>query len=260
VTNDQRLETRAVTRLLSATEDLLRRKVDTAGNLLHPDLLALVLAAIRQFSFDPRYREKLIPVMQESLQLVEAFPDSQSKAFVYMLTCYVPTLQFHELLELCQNTIGIYTRLGDDWGLALAQVILADLLVFNGKDLDLARRYYQSSLETFNRLGNIWGQALCYMGLNYVEGKAGNAQEAYRLGCHGVDLFTRLENYERALKINHYLGDLAAGMGDLTAARRHYAANLAHVSRIGDDYMVEFYTDILKELSPGDKTIRSSSA
>ena len=258
---DQPMRARQVARLLL---DMLRTlsavsSTDTdiasepmAGSL-YVSLLALVLAAMRHFSLDPEHFERSISYQRESLQLVHKLPDSQDKAFTLLLNAIGPgTMTAQQLLELCQQCLDIFQRSGDAWGMALSQLILADVANMGGLDADLARASYQASLEGFTRLGDNWGRALCLVGLALAERRAGHLEVAYRLGCQGLDIYEQMDNVSRAAFVRHELGEIAEALGAFDEARRHFEANLAYALQMGDARQRDQTMDRLARLSaPG---------
>jgi hypothetical protein len=170
-------------------------------------------------------------------RLPEGVPDPAlaEKAFILMLDSMGPgILTFQQSIELCQQCIGILTRLGDAWGVALAQLILADVASFGVMDAELARRSYQAGLEGFSGLGNEWGQALCLTGLAEIERRAGHLEEAYRMGCQSLDTYRQMGDAWRAVSTRQMLGEIAEGLSKFDEARSHFETNLAYFSRMGD--------------------------
>ena len=137
----------------------------------------------------------------------------------------------------------------DAWGAALAQLIWADEVNFTDFDTDMARVAYQASRDTFVRAKNLWGQALCLNGLTLLEQKAGNYEEAYRLGSQSLEFFSEIENVERIMWLHYTLGNIAVAKGSLKDARTHFEANLAHYIQRGDKDNQKYYRQRLADLS-----------
>jgi len=212
-------------------------------------LLALALAALRHFSLGIADGERLHLYQRESLEIAGRLPNSQEKAFALVLDCVGPgVLTARESCALCEQCIGISRRLGDEWGAALAQLILADTAGFGGLDSELARQSYQASLEAFSRMGNEWGRALCLTGLAHLERQVGHLEEAYRMGCQSLDIYCHIGDAWRAVSMRHTLAETAEALGALDEARRHYEANMAHFSRVGDDGQRDYYRGRLQRL------------
>jgi len=262
--NNQRVETDEMVGLLAALERTLRSVFTASGQAPNgagrgsasdgsapsasiDGLLALTLSALRHFTLDARN-----PLddarLAESLALVEPLEDSQTKAYVLLLSCRGPGLASDQKLDLCQQSFSIFKRAGDLWAAALAQLIWADEMYFSGFDYNLARAAYQASLQAFRAAGNLWGQALCLTGLTSIEQKIGKFEEAARLGAQSLDLFTQLENFERAAWLHHIFGEAAVARGYPVEARRHFDANLTFFTNQGDTQRQQYYQGLLERL------------
>jgi predicted ATPase/class 3 adenylate cyclase/DNA-binding CsgD family transcriptional regulator len=218
-------------------------------------LLALVLAALRHFDQVLERTERTDLYQRESLEIAQKLLDSvpgcdpAEKAFTFLLNSIGPgILTSRQAVDLCQQCIGIFQRLGDAWGMALAQLVLADAASFGGVDAGLARRSYQAGLEGFTGLGNDWGRAMCLTGLAEVERRAGHLEEAYRMGCQSLDTYCQVGDAWRAVFTRQMLGEIAGGLGRFDEARRHLEANLAHFSQMGDDRQRDDYRERLERL------------
>jgi predicted ATPase/class 3 adenylate cyclase/DNA-binding CsgD family transcriptional regulator len=222
-------------------------------------LLALTLAAVRHFDQTLERAERTDPYQQESLEIAQALPDTQEKAFTLLLDSIGPSiLPPRQSMDLCQQCTGIFQRLGDTWGTALAQLILADAAgVWSAQDPDLARRSYQSSLEGFTVLGNEWGQALCLTGLAHVERQAGHLEEAYQMACQGLDTYCRMGDVWRVVMARHALGEIAEELGWFEEAQYHFKANLAHFTQMGDSPRRDYCRDRLQRLDEYARTAGS---
>jgi len=232
------VEAQEVVRLLLDTLEALGHTPGATGAAAEraDSLLALVLAALRHFHQTLEPAERTNPYQRKSLEVAQRLPDSREKAFALLLDSMGPgILTAQQSYELCRQCIGIFGRLGDEWGAALAQLILADAAAFGRVDGELARSQYRASLEGFARLGNEWGRALCLTGLAHLERQAGHLEEAYRMGCQSLDTHCQMGDVWRAVLMRHTLAEIAEELGAFDEARRHYEANVAYYSRMGDD-------------------------
>jgi predicted ATPase/class 3 adenylate cyclase/DNA-binding CsgD family transcriptional regulator len=221
----------------------------TAGSA-DSSLLALVLAALRHFSQTPGQEERSNAYQQESLEIAKTLPDSQEKAYTLLFDSMgagIPTST--QSVNLGQQCVEIFRCLGDAWGTALAQLILADAASFWAVvDTEMAFRSYQSSLEGFTRLGNDWGRAMCLTGLANLERGAGHLEEAFRMSCESLDIYDRMGDTWRAVFTRHALGKIAEGLGRFVEARHYFEANLTHFSRMGDNRRRDDYRERLQRL------------
>jgi predicted ATPase/class 3 adenylate cyclase/DNA-binding CsgD family transcriptional regulator len=221
----------------------------TAADEGDEGLLALALAALRHFGLDPGAPERTNRCQRESLQIAARLPDGQAKAFALLLNGMGPgMLNVQESRALSEQCIGIFTRLGDGWGTALAQLILGDVAGFGDGEHELARSQYQASLEGFTKLGNEWGRAMCLTGLSHLEHWAGHLEGAYRMRQEALDTYIRMGDAWRVMMTRHDLGEIAEDMGAFDEAQRYYGANMAYAARMGDDRERDQYREHLQRL------------
>jgi DNA-binding CsgD family transcriptional regulator len=215
---------------------------DTSGALASADasLLALTLAALCHFDQAPEHEAQRNVYQRQSLDIVDWLPGSMTgydpaeKACTLLLnSMWGGVLTFQQCVDLGQESIDIFGRLGDAWGTALAQLIVGDVANWRGLDADLARRSYQASLEGFRRLGNDWGRALCLNGLAVIEQRAGHLEDAYRMGCQSLDICCQLGDTWREVFVRQILIEIGQDLGAFDDARQHLKANLDHFARMG---------------------------
>jgi hypothetical protein len=254
--NNQRIETQAMLSLMSRMEqklrDLLLSPLDKEPSPqvgFHLGVLTFTLAAMRHFTLEST-GARSEDLLNECLQLVQHLPDTSTKAYTLLLLCRGPGLESDRKLDLCQHSFVIFKQHGDRWGAALAQLIWADEMNFSDFDMDLAQIAYQASLDAYTAAGNLWGQALCLFGLMVIEQKAGNIEEADRLGQQSLAFFSELQNYERMSWLHHSAADFAASTGRLDEARSHLEANIAYFTHIGDTDRRKYYENKLANLLP----------
>jgi predicted ATPase/class 3 adenylate cyclase len=254
--NNRRVEAQEVVQLLDDMQRLLRQELvsTTEAGLngmprsFYQSLLGLTLAALHHFTEGYPKPQYTAVYQQESLQLIQGLPDSEAKAYTILLNCIVATLISDQKLDLIQQCFGIFKGMGDSFGAALAQLIWADEMNFSEFDNDMAKVAYQAGLDTFVKVKNNWGRALCLNGITLLEQKAGHYEEAYRLGSQSLALFNELENTERIAWIHHTLGDIAVAKGSLKDARTHFETNLAYYTNLGDKDHQKYYQERLDNL------------
>jgi hypothetical protein len=223
-----------------ASVDLCAPDAPGAVSLADTSLLALTLAALRHFDRAVEHAGQRNLYQRHSLDIVQRLPDSTTnydpaeKAYTLLLNgMWGGVLTSRQSVEVCQQSVDIFGRLGDVWGTALAQLILADSANWGDVDAELARQSYRASLEGFDRLGNDWGRAMCLNGLAVIEQRAGHQKEAYRMGSQSLDISCRLGNPWREVFVRQILIEVAEALGAFDEVRRHLKANLAHFSQMG---------------------------
>ncbi len=213
-------------------------------------LLAFTLAALRLFDQTLECAARTDAYLRESIEIAQGLPDNQEKAFTLLLDSLGPSmLSAQQSMDLCQQCIGIFRRLGDAWGTALAQLSLADAAGFgSNQDPDLAWRTYQSSLEGFTASGNDWGQALCLTGLAHIVRRTGHLEEAYRMACQSLDTYVRMGDLWRAMMTRRVAAEIAEELGRFDEARHYLESNLTYFSRMGDASRRDDYRELLQRL------------
>jgi tetratricopeptide (TPR) repeat protein len=247
--NDQRVEVPELTRLLMAMLDIVRARQAEDESHAGPStpltdytLLALTLASIRYVAIDFEHMERSNQYQAECLKYMDSIPDSLEKAFILMMNATGPMILDAQLaLDLIIRSSQLFDQVGDTWGTALAQLILADIASFGKKDSRWGYLSYQASLETFTRLGNSWGRAVCLNGLLYLEYEAGNLKEAYRVGRECLDIYNMISNFERMASVRHLLGEISEKLGSLDEARQYFERNLAYYTHIGNQAQIEYF-------------------
>ncbi len=255
--NNRRVEAQEMIQLLVRMQQLLRHELESAAQAssdrppksFYQGLLALTLAALHHFTQIYQHTQYTASYQQESVQLIQELPDGEAKAYTILLNCIGPSNSPDLKLELCQQSFRIFKSMGDVWGAALAQLIWADEMNISGFDIDMARAAYQASLDTFTRAKNIWGQALCLNGMTIIAQKAGNIEEAVRLGSQSLEFFLQLENQERIAWLRETLGNIAADKGSLKDARIYFEANLAYYTLMGDENHQKYFQVRLAQLN-----------
>jgi tetratricopeptide (TPR) repeat protein len=178
--------------------------------------------------------------------LIQNIPENYTRAFVLMLNSIGPgCLSSAEAEERCLQSDAIFRHLNDTWGSAMALLIRADSLAFGEKQFEKARRCYLDSLESFDRLNNNWGRALCLNGLSHVERQTGHLEESLRLGRQSLELLEALDNQERVVQIRQFLGEVAEELNDLDSARQYFSANQDHYLQRGETRIARQYQERL---------------
>ncbi|MBN1641211.1 MAG: hypothetical protein JXA09_08245 [Anaerolineae bacterium] len=228
-------------------------------------LLALVLAALRHFGQVFGEQETTRLYQRESIDIAQLVPDDApaddlaGKAFALLLNCEGAGIMTPEqCVALCHQCIAILERVGDTWGVALGQLILADEVTFGSAiDPEGGRSLYQSALQGFDRLGNAWGCALCLTGLAHLWRQKGRLEEAYRTGSQSLDTYAQMGDAWRVGFIHHMLGEVAEELGRLDDARRHYEGTLAHSAQARDVFLLDHCREHLQRL---DERARAAAA
>jgi len=243
VMNDQLVVTQEV---MGIFKSLL---ADLESDAAHTSLLALVLATLCFFTNTTARLEISCLYQEQSLRLIPSLPDKEAKAYALLLNCIQsPEQTAGKVLAICQESLAIFQRLGDNWGSAVATLTLGDIHVFGNLDPEKGQMHYRNSMRVFTHLGNDWGRSLCFIGLTVAAKMAGRLQEAYELGREGMAILLRLDNIERLQHLRHVLGEIAVGLNLHEEAREHFSANLAYYAYAGNEQQQRYYRGLLEQL------------
>lgn len=251
VMNDRRLEMIRISRLFIQLIERLR-PLAQQGDLDATSLLALALAAARYFTIDYQHLQGSQPLFEESLQYTEKAPENNDKAYALLLNSIGPVSdQADQAEQRCAHSADLFHRLGDAWGVAMAHLVIGDILCFVKAKDEQARTAYGVSFAGFGRLNCDWGRALCMFGQMHLERRAGKTDEAYRLAVESLDIYNQMGSVERLVPIRHFMAELDMEKGNLDVAHALYEANLAHFIQRGDAGAQSFYRRLLERIENG---------
>jgi DNA-binding SARP family transcriptional activator/predicted ATPase len=228
----------------------------------NPDDLAalrtLALAARRHFALGYRQLASDEPDQLESLRLAYLLPDGYEKAYSFLLNGFGPTAsKRRQSLDLCCESLAIFKRLNDPWGIALATSTVADTAYFSGLDLDLARQYYAQSHFDFTKMENGWGKALACNGLGYFASRDGRIEEAINYFRDSLEVFQALGDANRLIDIRHKLADLHLQLGQASQALTCLRANRDYLLQAGQKQSAEKYVEQIENLENGEPNLVS---
>jgi len=115
--------------------------------------------------------------------------------------------------SVCEESVALFRKTGEPWGIAFSNHGLADLLRYEG-EYEAARKLYLESLRSFRRLGDEWMTAhmMSLLGEGYLaERKYGQAEAHVK---ESLSLFDRMGNRRWAVWRLLELGWVAQGRGE----------------------------------------------
>ncbi len=211
--------------------------------------LALSLAGLRRFIMVAGREEESNLYQQESLALAHPLPLSSTRSYALALCAFgYSSLPEIDLTAVCEDSIAGFLALGDCFGAGLGYVLLADYYNFSRKDDARAFNAYQTGLDQFDQIGNLWGKALCLFGLAAIKERAGDYIAGYHYQKESMEINEQINNLSRAMLSRSLLADLAAKMGKKEEAGRYYEANLAYFIQVGDDTARNFFRQRIAQL------------
>ena len=215
----------------------------------HKALLAFVLTILNYFSLSSNEDDLHARYNQQSLALISKLPDNRTKAYTLLLNCIGSSnLGLAENLSLGQECLRIFSELDDVWGIALAELIMGDICVFTGGELEQGRSYYESSMQLFNNMQDHWGLSLCYVGLTEIAYREKKWDEVSQLGAQAVGYLEQLGNVERMSYLRFLLGEAAIKSGRVEEAKIHFTANMEFYTHQGDERGRYYFQQRLDEL------------
>jgi predicted ATPase len=213
------------------------------------DLLSLSMAAFRHFSFPTMGEKALSPIQRKSVQIAQSLPDGPLKALSLVINASGPgDVDIEEALQLLRQSMAIYQRLDDSWGMALASLVFGDTSLFGNDDLRASWEAYQSSLSLFEAAGNEWGQGKCLYGMATIRQKEGQMYEALSLGERSLAMFERLNSMDSIYYCRMTLAEIAENLGQVAVAREHYQRLLAYYHQAGNSQAQAYFLDRIAKL------------
>jgi tetratricopeptide (TPR) repeat protein len=206
-------------------------------HVAHPELLALVLAALRHFGMTFRNQETIIDFTQKSLMIAQNLPDSPLKAIIFLLNATgAAGIGAQEVMRICLQSIAIFQNQRDSWGVATASLITGDLELFDMHDKTSCTLHYQDALSLYREMGNDWGQGKCLFGLATQCQQAGQYEQAYELMSQSAQFFEALNTQASYIMAMMSLADLAEKLGRTTVALQHFQQLLHYFKQNGDEH------------------------
>jgi predicted ATPase len=171
--------------------------------------------------------------LAEGLAIARALPDSLEKGFALLLDSSSSLLPPTEAQEVSLESLAIFQAYSHPWGLAMARLVWADAANYGSSAHDAAEPVYETARETFEDLGNRWGQALCLTGLADVAFHRQEHGRAMSLAEGGLAIYRDLGDPGRASFLRWCLARYATASGDYGVADRYYREELALARALG---------------------------
>jgi predicted ATPase len=216
---------------LSAGLDFLEKAILLARTRGEPRFLVLFLNQVGRFSFEQSEFERAGRSFDESISLNLAGSLDEhalAEAYYYQSWIHAEKEELPQAVELLEKSRQLYTRLGDDAG--LADVFYLDgYMNFYGDDLLKVHVLLLSALNLFERLHSQMGKLKCLHLLSFV------FVEKYKRERSLQDAIVEAEKFARAaLVLSETLGELNYRaslfhlLAEITAARGNYEDSYHH--------------------------------
>jgi hypothetical protein len=168
----------------------------------------------------------LAPEKRNELLSLKARAIYETGALSYYLTHHATTM------DLFEQAAAIYRELGDDTGLAYPNLYIAQTASDQGQ-IELARKLWTQSLETFDQIGDRWYAAMVHSFFGALERRSGNYEESEREFHQAIALYSELgDDWGRSIMFSH-LGMAALLRGDPEGARHWFEQRLQTAQKIG---------------------------
>jgi tetratricopeptide (TPR) repeat protein len=147
--------------------------------------------------------------------------------------------EYKEAGELLASSIGVFERYGQariDMSNALR--VLGNLHLYKA-DFDLAKKYYEKSMELCKAVGNEIGLASNYMNLGIVYKEKREFAKSLAYYEKSFEILKRLKDIFATGNLLHNMGNVHGDMGDNEEALRLFEESLALRRRLGDKFGME---------------------
>jgi predicted ATPase len=199
-----------------------------------PDLLGLLLGMQGQFLCRLGRIEEGCEVLERARRLLVPEADSSWLALVEVLSSYVGLgLTLEIRMQRVQHSLDLYGALGDNWGVALTQEVLGELLTASG-ELEAAEQVLNESLAYRRSAGDTWGAALALYALADNAIRQGRAVDVAAHIEESMALRETIDDTRGVAICQSLLAGWLAHRGDVTAAGKFYEQSLDGYRRIGD--------------------------
>lgn len=182
--------------------------------------------------------------MIQSLELASALPPSQAKSYSLILLGYGFGYYPDETVtDWYSESLRVLSQQGDKTGIALAQHAYGEYQY--GSSAVQAQKTFEEALNTFTRLGNRWGMALCNLSLANVANWVGAYPEASRLAQSALEIYTDLGDPWRQMELNILLGQYFTAQGSYPEARACLQEALTFARHMGNRFFMGTNLDCL---------------
>ncbi len=149
-----------------------------------------------------------------------------------------------------RQSYDLRRQIGDQWGMALALYVLAQIIEAQG-ELSNARRYYEESLDLRREQSDdVDGSIACLNAMGRVAHKMGESQQALALHQKSLALARHIGHpFQIAVSLNH-LGQVAQALGAHSEARAHLEQSLRLYQDLGLDNAVAQVEELLAQIPP----------
>lgn len=156
--------------------------------------------------------DDLMPALaafEEARNMARAVDDPWGEAFALQWLAFTQTArgQFDAAMDCAQQSVALYTRLGESWGRGMVTGALANLSLQAG-NLAQARRYAGEALAMRVRVGHRHSVGVGYELLATIARREGDLPDAAQSYRHGIAIFDSLGNRPYADKLRERLAAL----------------------------------------------------
>jgi class 3 adenylate cyclase/tetratricopeptide (TPR) repeat protein len=163
--------------------------------------------------------DRVLEMCDESLRIYQRIGDiaGASQAHINMATAYFNRAEWQKATYHYRRALEIKERVGDVYGRALVANNLAGIYLNQGQ-LDRAEELYRESLKTWETLGSIYGAGFLH---NNLAGVFLSRRDWDRAAVHldrSLELFQQIESVDLLPEVYRRQALVSLGRGDLEAA------------------------------------------
>ncbi len=173
-------------------------------------------------------------LIEESFASLAEFPDSAWLPLVEVLSTYIGLgLSSDERRRRLQHSLQQYQALGNTWGVALSQEVLASTYLEPGS-VDTIQNLLQDSLELRRKRGDEWGTAITLYTLAVSYSVRGDIPRCLDLIQQSLELRARLGDIRGMAICQSLIARLMAHQGNKAMAQHMHAESARAFKEIGD--------------------------
>jgi predicted ATPase/DNA-binding SARP family transcriptional activator len=190
------------------------------------------------------------PLAEEGLALVRKFGTRADIAFVQLIAG-VSLGHSDERLTYYQDSLAIYSELGDQWGTARCLYDIGMVNYWHLLNITEGKQYIEQAYTIFREIGDQDGIRLCLQNLGIIEGLQGNHAAARRYTEASLAIVRKLGNRPRTADLLSNLAYNVVALGRFDEAEQ-YATRAVNIAKeIGNRFQTVDFLDTLGDIKYG---------
>lgn len=186
---------------------------------------------------------------QKSLKLLQVFDPKNARGMAFALYglggCACSLGDFEQASRLLNDSLDLYAKLGDQWGVSECLLLITDLIEDPDQAIDILQEVYTIKKEH----GDLDGMASALQHLSQITFNRGDIHKAAALAEESQTLYRKVGNKELEARILYNLGLIPHIRGDYQAAFQLLEAAFSIYQDTGNDVQQAFCSISIGDLN-----------